>query len=1529
MAKQVNKPFLIVLVIVILALVGGGVFVAKHPWWKHTPKVADLMAQGEAAMTDKKYDEAVGKFAMAWSLAPSRPDCLTRMGDALYQLAKVDPENAQKAMYQWNQALQLDPTYVPALMSKMNAYIDEMEANPRAEIYVRVRDSAAQLAKIDPGNTRAAAYQYIATLSGWYNNVQTDPAKVTEAVEGLKSLTKSDSANADLPWHIARALIQYGQEAGRARHTDEALARYGEAQQVMEKAVADQPGNALMLLRTGQIYNLLDITVPRDISKGEYEKACSVYFDRARDLAKPEDPNYQEIQTVYAGHKLATGDRATAERVYRDLLRRKPDDVALQLVLAEVLQASRDTRKEAAEMLANTVAQGELPTASKAPMARRLQARAIVRLASVRMDLLEDVRDDTNRRDLLAQIEADVAKAEARMAENPETLKIRGRLLLIKGDRVRALQVLSKAASMLEGAQAQADYDLMYSLARAHLAAENNGEARRLLEIIVRNNPTFLPARLLLVDLLLNSNETVEAAKHIDELEKQIPDSALVARFRIFTLDPKKDRAQIDQYYARLPEGSRPDKLEKARIAIVIDKLKDGARLLEMVRAATPNDARVADRLARLYIGMGDRDKAKQVIDDTLKLVPNDATLMLLRDRMNNATPEDLMTVAAELIEKTADPLLRTLQKADLERLRGNASGMYAQLIEAEKIAPNDPRVQDSLFTYYLATRQWDAAYKYIDPLAKSNFGGSYGLIYWWKYFAAKGDYAQAVNIGNQFTQKMPEFAVSWITLGQAHKMRGDYSEALAAFNSALERQKANRDAMRGAIDCLYALGRYSEAKKIIDDAVKLYPLDLGLQEMLVEYELKYGDPRNVMSKLLGNVEREPNQLAHYLNAASMYYHLATKPGTSPEAAADWQKKGVDMLKSAVEHFPDTPAAYVALADAQSLAKQRDAGEATLKAMVNHPKLKDMAEPKLILAEFYIKGGEPAKAEQFLRDALALAPKSQEIRRKLAVFLAKAKRVDDALNLLNDAGPQAQEPMLMTCRMEILSGANRYAEVETIATQALQAKPDDPGLLSILANAQFSQGHYDAAIATSDKVLAKDPKNSRALIARGMAKMRKPNADPADAINDLVAYRDLNPNDPQVRVLLAEVYNRKQRFADAMVELQTALGLTPNDMQLRASLLEAYRLAQPMRAAEGDQLVKDAQAMDALMSSPEWLVAESTWMVARKQYQRAADDAKKATTLSKDNKYLQHYLGVLLNTKHESDLLTESEAMLRTDSKRWWVYQARGLAKKALHDPTAGEEFDKAVNTALDLKDPEAVDVSLRTMAREVSPDRSLGMILPHVNENPRYPLVAAQLYLQKGDETSAVKIVDQAMADRTKPGVSPGMNAATLAYGGAVYCTVHPAQTDKAIAAYQELIKLQPDNVEALNQLAWLLVSSNPSREKEALQYSARAYQLVSNSGRFSSAVFDTHGWALVLCGKLDEGVDLLQLVVDKYATVDAHWHLSQAYQKQGKTSEAAAQLQKAQDLIKFQDDNKIPVDPDLRQKIRDAAARASATTP
>ena len=107
------------------------------------------------------------------------------------------------------------------------------------------------------------------------------------------------------------------------------------------------------------------------------------------------------------------------------------------------------------------------------------------------------------------------------------------------------------------------------------------------------------------------------------------------------------------------------------------------------------------------------------------------------------------------------------------------------------------------------------------------------------------------------------------------------------------------------------------------------------------------------------------------------------------------------------------------------------------------------------------------------------------------------------------------------------------------------------------------------------------------------------------------------------------------------------------------------------------------------------------------------------------------------------------------------------------------------------------------------------------------------------------------------------------------------------AIEHYEWLLQKQPDNVLALNNLAWAYQQVKDAR---ALETAERAYKLKPDS----SAVADTLGGLLVEQGDITRGVDMLQKAIA--AAPDAHeirYHLAQAWLKAGDKVKARNELE------------------------------------
>ena len=94
--------------------------------------------------------------------------------------------------------------------------------------------------------------------------------------------------------------------------------------------------------------------------------------------------------------------------------------------------------------------------------------------------------------------------------------------------------------------------------------------------------------------------------------------------------------------------------------------------------------------------------------------------------------------------------------------------------------------------------------------------------------------------------------------------------------------------------------------------------------------------------------------------------------------------------------------------------------------------------------------------------------------------------------------------------------------------------------------------------------------------------------------------------------------------------------------------------------------------------------------------------------------------------------------------------------------------------------------------------------------------------------------------------------------------------QTDKANETWRRILKVQPNHIPALNNLASGL-ARNPATLKEARELAAHAWEL----DKKQPASQDAYGWTLVCSGETSKGIPLLEAAVK---TLDTHQHHAHA---------------------------------------------------
>jgi len=128
--------------------------------------------------------------------------------------------------------------------------------------------------------------------------------------------------------------------------------------------------------------------------------------------------------------------------------------------------------------------------------------------------------------------------------------------------------------------------------------------------------------------------------------------------------------------------------------------------------------------------------------------------------------------------------------------------------------------------------------------------------------------------------------------------------------------------------------------------------------------------------------------------------------------------------------------------------------------------------------------------------------------------------------------------------------------------------------------------------------------------------------------------------------------------------------------------------------------------------------------------------------------------------------------------------------------------------------------------------------------------------------------------------------NAHVLQFLGTAYQNLK--QDGKAIKSFEKVLTIQPDNVVALNNLAWFyLVANNP----KALELATRAYK----ANPKNAGVQDTYGWALLQQGQVDKGLKIMRQVIKVLSDVpEVQYHYAVALMKSGEKKKARKILTK-----------------------------------
>jgi len=563
------------------------------------------------------------------------------------------------------------------------------------------------------------------------------------------------------------------------------------------------------------------------------------------------------------------------------------------------------------------------------------------------------------------------------------------------------------------------------------------------------------------------------------------------------------------------------------------------------------------------------------------------------------------------------------------------------------------------------------------------------------------------------------------------------------------------------------------------------------------------------------------------------------------------------------------------LLGAALLAKRQwaQAEEALTRAKALEPK---RGSTLVLLGHLSLATNKLSKATDHFQQALVHSPENGAARRGLATASLRRGNVRQALGTLEEGirltGDRDEETRLFLA--SLYYDLDRATEVERLlggAPASLQAR-------LLLGLARLEQGKRDAALTLLDEVSKEARDSLWGHLALGVAFRLR--GQFREALAELEQVRKEQPNWAPIYVQEGEAWLVQRDLPRALEAYRKAAELALNrgavTLRMARSLLAHGYQNEAARELE--------RAVTAAPQAPEPLLALADLYRDTARADKAEALLRQAAKRLPREARFPYQLGLLFSQQRGQEAVAQFRVAARL-APTWpaplmrlaEAYARQGEGRQAL---AAGEQAAKL------LGETAAASLFLGTLHEQLQDlagaEAAYRKALERETTSLPAALRLAVMVERQGRLEEARTLLERmGKADPTSP-LPPFLLAQLHQRAG---------READAIAGYRSVLRLDPDNVLALNNLAWLLGKDGYHLE-EALPLAERAYQKAPGS----AVVADTLGWLASHQGDLERAATLIRQAVGMNPDDPTiRYHLGAVLAKAGKKVEAVKELQRA----------------------------------
>lgn len=847
---------------------------------------------------------------------------------------------------------------------------------------------------------------------------------------------------------------------------------------------------------------------------------------------------------------------------------------------------------------------------------------------------------------------------------------------------------------------------------------------------------------------------------------------------------------------------------------------------------------------AKQYLQQGDSKAALIQLKNAVAQSPDNAEARLLLAKLYNDIGDAASAEkeARRALALKADPL--AAKRALGEALLGQ--GQFQKVLDesAAADAQNQPALLNLRGKAHLGLGQAAAARAAFEAALRLHADDADALLGLARHDLAEHDPDGAARHVERAIAANPGNLDAWFFKGEMLRAQEHTADALAAFDQILKLSPDNAAARLMKAHLLIGKGDYPQADAEIAAARKSTPH--GLQLFYAQARLDYAQGRNqaAMESLQQILSTATEHAPSILLAGAVQFNLG-----SMTQAEQYLRKYLEIEPGSL---------YARKLLASTLLKLERGAEATA---LLAPLLKDGSQDAQLYAlagEAAMKLKQYAKAGDYLAKASTLAPQEAPIHTALGLSRlaqgdnGRAVRELEVANGLDKKSSQAGVLLAMT---HLRLG--ELAKAQAVAEELERNAPDNPVLPNLRGEIRLAQKDLGGARADFERALAKQAFFFPA--TANLAKLDMLERRPDDAVKRLRALLAQEPKSTQAMTALASLAAARNDEADTANWLERAYNVDPAEADPALRLAQFYTAkGKPQKALT---IAKNLQTSNP--GKPEVIDLLARTLSATGDQAGALEAFSQLAKLLPASYGTQFRIAQLYMTMN--NLPAAAAALKTTLALKPDLVEAQ-MAQAALEvrrgKPEAALQIARQLQTSQP-KLPVGHLLEGDVLLGQAKPAAAVAAFERAYALGRDAPIAVIKLHQamdRAGQRGKADQLLAKWLAERPR-NVSARLYAATLD---------QTPQQGAAIAAYQAVLGIEPNNIDALNNLAWAY-----ARQKDArgLPYAERAYRLAADN----PAVLDTLGWILLEQGDTARGLPLLRQAATLAAqSADLRYHLA-----------------------------------------------------